>query len=199
MVDTDELESSCDTQETIGQVTARVLNRGEVAPVTSYSVRFFEDRNGNQTFDPAEDQELARQVVPILLDPGDEVDVSTPISAELLFAGNLIHAYVDPDNFVLEMDETNNMAVSGERASSSRRRERLILSWSGHGRRLRYSRMRLESSARPQLVTWTGMEYLRSFSQQRGGRTARRARPTCALSVVRMDQRPSLSVMMLML
>jgi RHS repeat-associated protein len=95
-----------------GSVAATVANIGGGPAPGAFTVTFFEDRNGNGTFEPAEDNPLGaatRDGLP----PGGSAVVTAAVAGSVLFLGNLVHAFVDSGHAVPEGDESNNYGRSG--------------------------------------------------------------------------------------
>jgi RHS repeat-associated protein len=92
-----------------GSVSATITNLGG-GTLSPFSVAFFEDRNGNGTFEP-EDNLLGTGTLPMLLG-GESATVAAEVSGTLLFSGNLIHVFADSERALAETDESNNYANS---------------------------------------------------------------------------------------
>lgn len=99
------------TLQVTGLLSAEIKNNG-IGPVNgTFALVFFEDLNGNETYDPTVDNLLASRVQNGLAAAATAV-VSAEISDNLLFQGNLIHVFVDASDTILEVDETNNVTSS---------------------------------------------------------------------------------------
>ena len=92
-----------------GTASASIINHGSTA--AAFTVAFFEDHNGNGTFEPADDNLLGAAPLGSLA-AGATAVASAPLSGVVLFPGNIIHVVADSDAVVTESDETNNYASS---------------------------------------------------------------------------------------
>jgi hypothetical protein len=111
-VDGSGVVTDCQTLESVGTVDATVKNVGVSSTGSSFTVTFFEDRNGNGTYEAAMDLFLGSDVAGPLAG-GGEGAVSTLLNDTLLFAGSLIYAFADSADDVAETDETNNIDHTG--------------------------------------------------------------------------------------
>lgn len=98
--------------EVNGTVTATVTNAGTADTGTGFTVLFFEDRNGNGSYDSGSDTILGSAGQPALA-PGTTSLASAAVSGTVAFRGNLIYSYVDSENAVSESDESNNYSNTG--------------------------------------------------------------------------------------
>ena len=97
------------TLQASGRLAATVSNPGAGAAVQPFDVTFFEDRNGNGTLEPGVDVVLGVAALPDL-PAGENRIVTADASGQVLFAGNLVHVWVDSGQVVTEEDESNNFA-----------------------------------------------------------------------------------------
>ncbi|MCA8977883.1 MAG: VCBS repeat-containing protein [Planctomycetes bacterium] len=95
----------------LGNVGAAVSNLGTAAsgPCT---LLFFEDSNGNGTYDAGTDVVFGQAAVPAVAG-GQQVVVSAALSGPVRFRDDLLFAMVDSGNAVVETDESNNVWDSG--------------------------------------------------------------------------------------
>ncbi len=96
------------TLEATGGVSAEIENNGLGSADGTFIIAFFEDINGNKTYEAGSDNLLGSAVQDGLV-PSASAVVSAPISGTLLFQANLIYAFVDAENSVLEANENNNV------------------------------------------------------------------------------------------
>ncbi len=95
-----------------GSVSAEVANRGGLPVDGPFTVTFFEDADRDGVFNPDADIVLGDAEWPGLA-PGNTAVVSAPVSGNVLFRDNLIHAYVDSGGDWSEWKEDNNYGHSG--------------------------------------------------------------------------------------
>jgi hypothetical protein len=112
-VDASGVNTDCQTLLAEGTVSAIVRNDGTTPTGAGFAVVFFEDANGNGSFEVGTDLLFGDDVVAGSLDAGEETTVSTPLSAAVAFAGNLIYAFADSNDEIAETDETNNYSNTG--------------------------------------------------------------------------------------
>ena len=114
--DVDKSKLSYDGQAltVIGDLFAKLTNRGTVDINAPFAVLFYEDTNNNQIFDPDSDQVLGQFTQSAPLAAGESVTVSVALSGPVLFKGNLIWGFVDSDEAIAEDDEDNNEANCGQ-------------------------------------------------------------------------------------
>lgn len=106
------LQVDCRTLAASGALQAVIANLGETAPKAPFAIQFFEDRNGNGTFEPAVDAPLARESYGAALPVGARATIVATAEGELAFADDAVMAQVDPDGAIPELDETNNSNTS---------------------------------------------------------------------------------------
>ncbi len=94
-----------------GTVSATVANVDLLPVSSSFTVAFFEDRNRSGAYEPGVDL-LLGSVNQAGLGATGRATVSAPLSGTLLFAGNLVHAFVDSEGVVDERNESNNVRSS---------------------------------------------------------------------------------------
>ncbi len=106
------------TLQFTGTVEVEIANLSSTdAPPTS--VLIFGDRNGNQQYDPGVDAIYGSTAVPTI--PGTQrVRVTVTVTGTARFRGELIWAFVDDNNQIDELDETNNLGNSGLSCSLGR-------------------------------------------------------------------------------
>lgn len=115
-VDVSQVTTDCETLAANGTVSATVKNLGGISTGGGFTVLFFEDSNGNGTFDSGIDLVLGSAPSPPLA-AGASAVVSAAISATVSFSGNLIYAFADSANVVAETNEANNVNHSGSECS----------------------------------------------------------------------------------
>ena len=96
-----------------GTVSVTIGNAGATAAQGSIAILLFHD-NGSGTYDSGADIVLGQATVTGGLAPGQTRAVSIPVSGVMDFRDDLIHAFVDSGNTVVEGDETNNVGQSGQ-------------------------------------------------------------------------------------
>jgi hypothetical protein len=101
--------TDCQTLAIGGTAGAVIRNTGTGGTGSAFTVLFFEDRNGNWTYDAGTDAVLGT-ATPAALAPGAEALVASPLNGHVLFRGNVIHVFADSEEVVTESDETNNVA-----------------------------------------------------------------------------------------
>jgi RHS repeat-associated protein len=94
-----------------GTIKARVTNTGSADVKKGFDVLFFEDRNGNNTFNAGIDTILGKTSVTDPILAGGSVTVSAALSGSILFTNNRIWAYVDSSQAIAETNENNNLAA----------------------------------------------------------------------------------------
>jgi hypothetical protein len=112
VVDRSGVTGDWQTLEVSGTVSAEVANRGNADAVGTYGVVFFEDADGDGVYDPGIDLQFGVTTSADLA-PGASTIVTDTISGTVSFRDNLIYAYVDSEDAILESDETNNVSHSG--------------------------------------------------------------------------------------
>jgi RHS repeat-associated protein len=107
-IDASSFQVDPQTLGTAGSLSTTVANigAGEAGP---FEVTFFEDRNGNGTLDVGTDAVLGVAGVPGI-EPGQTALATATASGAVLFAGNVLHVFVDSGGELEEDDETNNYA-----------------------------------------------------------------------------------------
>lgn len=111
-IDISAVDSDCQTSNIMGTISAVVENIGGSDCENGFSVVFFEDENVDGIFDPNIDNVLG-EVDESSLAAGSSVIVSSPVNNKIAFHGNLIYAFVDSTNQIIEVDETNNYYHTG--------------------------------------------------------------------------------------
>jgi sugar lactone lactonase YvrE len=111
-VDPAGLEWDGQTLTVAGLVTATIKNQGTTDLGDPFEVLFFDDSDFDRAFNPAIDKTLGRVLVRGPVPAGQSVNVSAELAGDVLFAGNVVWAYVDSRNEVAEADEANNLAPS---------------------------------------------------------------------------------------
>lgn len=102
-----------------GTVEVTILNQGALDAPASIAMQVFEDRNDNGLFDVLDDTALG---VGQLLGPlgvAAQATVTIPVTGELEFRGNRLHAWVDSNNAVAESIEHNNVLSSGRHCEAA--------------------------------------------------------------------------------
>jgi Gylcosyl hydrolase family 115 C-terminal domain/K319L-like, PKD domain/FG-GAP-like repeat len=77
-----------------------------------YEILVWEDRNDNGVFDAAVDNLLGSATGLARLNGGETKTLEVALAGQLLFAGNVIYAWVDSGNALIETDEINNIGSS---------------------------------------------------------------------------------------
>lgn len=111
-VDLSGVTYTCPESAASGTVQATVENAGDVSTGAGYRVRFFEDRNGNAAYDAGTDLNFGEAVLPPL-GAGSQTVASLAVNATVTFAKNLVHAFADSRNVIVEGNEFNNVLDSG--------------------------------------------------------------------------------------
>ena len=110
-VETSSIVFDGQTLRATGTVSAEIKNNGSGSADGAFVIAFFEDLNGNKTYEAGEDN-LLGSAVQNSLAPSATATVSASIAGTLLFRGNLVYAFVDAGNSVLESNENNNINYS---------------------------------------------------------------------------------------
>ena len=97
-----------------GQLDVDVENSGNLSATGPIELRAFEDRDGDEAFDPAVDVLLGNAVLGGAVAAGAIVPVTIPVSGQVLFGGNRIFVAVDTADGVSETNENNNVRDSGD-------------------------------------------------------------------------------------
>lgn len=97
--------------ELSGSVTVTIANWGAAA-VGEFTIMFFEDTNANATYDAGIDRVLGT-AIQNGLGAVSTTTVSSPVSGKASFRDNLIYAFVDSDQDIVEADEANNISHTG--------------------------------------------------------------------------------------
>jgi len=93
-----------------GVAVVDVASQG-LLPAPSSTLVVFEDRDGNGDWTAGVDNLLGSASVPALT-TGTTTSLSLTVNGTLLFAGNVVYAFVDADRVILEQSEANNRADS---------------------------------------------------------------------------------------
>jgi uncharacterized repeat protein (TIGR01451 family) len=109
-IDLSGFQQSPSTLVASGTIRATVQNIGTAASSQAFTVRLFEDRDGDGTFTPG-DRELARQTLPAGLGAGSSVVASFAVNAGLEFLHPVLWVEADPANEVAELREDNNRSA----------------------------------------------------------------------------------------
>lgn len=96
-----------------GSVMILVENAGIQSIDSPFDILVFEDSNKNEMFDPDHDFTLGKFENFGALSAGQKVELEIPVKGQLTFAGNLVYAFVDPQNRIIENNEKNNIAHTG--------------------------------------------------------------------------------------
>jgi RHS repeat-associated protein len=102
------------TLATTGSLSVTVRNIGSAAATPGFQLTAFEDRNNNARFDALIDNTLGSASVASSLAVNATTTATLPINGSLLFPGNIIYVLVDPNNVILESDESNNLRHTGQ-------------------------------------------------------------------------------------
>ena len=111
-VDATAVLTDCQSLTATGEVSATVENIGISATGADFEVLFFEDANGNGTYESAVDVMLG-SASQTALAAGETAIVSATLSGTVAFLDNLIYAIADSNNDIAESDEDNNYSNSG--------------------------------------------------------------------------------------
>ncbi len=98
-----------------GKATIKNQGNTDLAADATFTVTFFEDRDGDGAYDSATDNTLGQATHTGGLTSRAEAEVQALVTGEVLFRDNLIYAFVDSGNVVEERNETNNLNHSGNR------------------------------------------------------------------------------------
>jgi streptogramin lyase len=112
-VDPSALEYDGQTLTVSGDVSATIKNQGTSDLFDPFEVLFFEDFDFDQAYNPAVDRTLGRILVATTLRAGQSTVVTTELAGSVLFAENVVWAFVDSTNVISETDEANNQTPSG--------------------------------------------------------------------------------------
>ncbi|MFN0151815.1 MAG: FG-GAP-like repeat-containing protein [bacterium] len=104
---------NCGTGGATGTVAATIENLGDTSAGAGFRVLFFDDTNNNGAYDSGTDATLGEVTVAAALDPAAQTIASTAMSATFAFNKDLIFAFVDNQNDVVESNEANNLEDSG--------------------------------------------------------------------------------------
>ncbi|MCA9888991.1 MAG: hypothetical protein KC546_11495, partial [Anaerolineae bacterium] len=107
-LDTSNLMTDLDTLAVSGSIGLDVTNSGSADINNDFDIIFYEDLNGNQTYEAKSDL-LLSTVTQSGLAAGETVTIDAPAGGRMRFAGDLVHAFVDSQNVIIEADETNNI------------------------------------------------------------------------------------------
>jgi hypothetical protein len=99
-------------RDVTGTVSATITNTGAADTGAGFIVLFFEDKNGNGSYDSGSDIVLGSTTLAALA-AGTTVVAGVEVSGTVSFRGNLMYAYVDSANAVAESDEANNYSNTG--------------------------------------------------------------------------------------
>lgn len=113
-VDTSRLSYDRQLLTVSGEVTATVTNLGNSETPSAFDVVFFEDLNGNQSYEPDVDNTLGETLALGRLTnflPGNSAEVSAVLSGNIQFSETMIYAFVDSRNGIAETNEDNNLAA----------------------------------------------------------------------------------------
>lgn len=91
-----------------GVIKAQIANVGSGTISGSFQVAFFEDVNGNQTYDPTVDNLIGTATVNGILPAGQTLAVQSLVSGKMQFAGAPVSAFVDSSNVIAETNKNNN-------------------------------------------------------------------------------------------
>lgn len=95
-----------------GTVKVDIRNNSTYSVGTGYRVLLFEDFNNNQTYDSLVDRVLGYVDVPSGHAAHAVISVVVPVNSPVLFADNLIYAFVDANGEIDETDENNNVITN---------------------------------------------------------------------------------------
>lgn len=111
-VDVSAVVTDCQTLTLGGSVVATVKNIGQAGTGVASSVVFFADRNGNGVYDSGTDLVLGSGSIGSLA-PNQTGPVAAVVAGTAAFADDLIYAFADAGQTVLEANELNNLSHSG--------------------------------------------------------------------------------------
>lgn len=95
-----------------GTIAATLANIRNVDVTQPFTTTFFEDTNGNAVYDPDTDIVFGQSITPRLA-ASQSITVEATISTPIRFRDDLIFAFVDSEDAVVEADETNNYGNTG--------------------------------------------------------------------------------------
>lgn len=111
-VDTLSMQTNLHTLEVSGVISAAITNLGTQSVGVPFEILFFEDSNGNETYEAGIDNQLGL-VTHIALDASETINVTAQASGYAAFVGTVVYAFVDKADVILEADETNNYGHTG--------------------------------------------------------------------------------------
>ncbi|PIE72001.1 MAG: hypothetical protein CSA22_00165, partial [Deltaproteobacteria bacterium] len=112
-IDVSDLQTDLQHLSVSGTVVIEIFGTGGLPVDGTYTVLLFEDVNGNETYEPDTDRQLATSAVTNAPFAEEVIAVSVDITSPVLFRDNRIFAFIDNTNTIPESDETNNMFHSG--------------------------------------------------------------------------------------
>ena len=106
-VDANQMTVNDYTHEVSGQASAQISNLGDADASGTFTIIFFDDVDGDGAYDPAEDT-LLGSTTQSGLESLDSTQVTAEVSGVAEASSDRVYAFVDSDQLVLEVDETNN-------------------------------------------------------------------------------------------
>ncbi len=93
-----------------GEISATVANLGPNTTPAAFDVYFFEDLDNDGQYTTGTDNLLGQTHVAQPLAANQLLDVAAAVSGIVQFSDTVIYAFVDAENAIAELDETNNLA-----------------------------------------------------------------------------------------
>jgi RHS repeat-associated protein len=97
-----------------GSMSVDIRNLGTGLVYEPFKVSIFEDRNYSGAYELGFDVLLGSSERSAL-GAGDQASISIPLSGDIQFPGSPLYAWVDSENDVIEVNETNNIGASADR------------------------------------------------------------------------------------
>jgi len=117
-VNTSQVLTNDQTLQVSGTVSAMISNIGQASAVGTFTTVFFEDTVGDGLYHPGVSN-LLGQTTTSGLSAGVSLTVSAPVTGQVLFAGNIVYAFVDSADQIVESNKLNNIYNSGFNCSTA--------------------------------------------------------------------------------
>jgi hypothetical protein len=117
-LDTALVTTDSQTLRISGILRATLTNTGTVATVGRFRILAFEDTNRNSRYDLGSDRILGSLEYPDPISASARPVASIPLSGSVAFRGNLIFVLADSEGALAEITKANNMAHTGESATT---------------------------------------------------------------------------------
>lgn len=92
-----------------GAAEVQLSNPGSREAAAPFTLTLFEDSNGDGQYSAAADNVLGQETVTDPIAAGDSYSLTVPLAGTVAFNGTAIHAFVDSQQVVAEIDESNNL------------------------------------------------------------------------------------------